>query len=86
MLDDDHFGEEADGVDIHFCENEHLHIILKDGGAAIANITMDLEAGLDLVDGLLRQLAEMSGMMFVLVDPKEVELEEDSIGETKGNC
>jgi hypothetical protein len=80
--EEDFLGEDAADVDAHFCQDGHLHIVLTDGdGDDIAGIVLGLEDGIHLVESLLLQIQEMTGMTFVLT-----ELPEDPVGETVGNA
>lgn len=64
-----------------FCPDDHLHIELTDhNDNPIAEISLDLEDGLEVVADLVAELG------FLMVDPDDVEMEGDTIGPTVGTA
>lgn len=74
-------------VEGYFCDDTHLHIEMKNGdGGDIADIALDLDDALEFVQGILSDLEEMTGLVFAVFDPDEVDEDEDTIGPTVGNA
>jgi hypothetical protein len=66
---------------IWFCEDDHLHIELADHNEnPIAEISLDFDDAAEILADLVSHIG------FVLVDPDDIQIDGDTIGQTAGNA
>lgn len=78
----------ADKAEIYLCSEDHFHIELTDElGNEMAGIALDFDEGLEMLQAVLDQVEQRTGLMFVVIDPDDLdEDDEDPIGPVMGSC
>lgn len=71
-------------VECYFCDQHHLHVEMKnERDDVIADIALNFDDGMDMIQNLLCQIEEMTGLTFVLLDDDD---DNDSIGPVMGHA